>query len=202
MTEGKRRPGRPPGTYKDPVAIARALELIALGECANPLEAAEHPEIKGRIGWRQIYEAKSKAAKAAAVQAAKEAPAAPVVVATLDASAPPPGLGTRERRLWRVEQRIESLSRMLAKAEAEGNMARIGPLSGELRKWLAEQAELQPKEEDDPQAEEKRWRADADHAVAKIREGVSDARERMAARLGTPFRGAYLELVRSTAGAA
>jgi hypothetical protein len=89
--------------------------------------------------------------------------------------APPAGLGSRERRLWRVEQRIESLSRMLAKAEAEGNMARIGPLSGELRKWLAEQATLSPPEPATKEDEEERWKAAAASAVAKIERGVRAA---------------------------
>lgn len=95
---------------------------------------------------------------------------------------PPAGLGTRERRLWRVEQRIESLSRMLAKAEAENNLARIGSLSGELRKWLDEQAKLAPAEPPSKEDEEARWRAAAAAAVAKIERGVREAEGAAACR--------------------
>jgi hypothetical protein len=48
--------GRPPHRpIKDPAALARALELVDSGMPAT--EVAEHPDVKGRVGQRTIYDA-------------------------------------------------------------------------------------------------------------------------------------------------
>jgi hypothetical protein len=60
----RKRIGRPPGAVKDRAAVDRALDLLASGAVSSPQEAAEHPEIKGRISWRTIHEARAKAQKA------------------------------------------------------------------------------------------------------------------------------------------
>lgn len=221
MPRGGARPNSGP-KEKDPAAIARALELLRDGVCSSPQDAAEHPEVKGRIGWRQIHDARAKAQAALAARPAPKRPPrkpAPKLTATARLTAatdvalpaaplvvprPPPGLSPRSLRVWYIEQEITAINLALAQARALGDagLTRIGTLTGHLRAWLDELAKLAPPEPPSKEDAEALWRVDADRATAKIREGVSDARGRMAALLGTPFRGSYLELVGSTPRAA
>lgn len=95
---------------------------------------------------------------------------------------PPAGLAPRALRLWHVERRIDSLTGALAQAEAEGNLARIAGLSGQLRSWLDALAELAPPEPPAKEDEEARWKVAAASAIAKIERGVREVEGSAACR--------------------
>lgn len=177
---------------KDPAAVARALELLRAGVVSSPQEAAEHPEIRGRIGWRTIHDARAKAHQAAVVArpaptrpprrpapkvtvtarpmaSAEATPASPLVVPR-----PPSTLSPRLLRVWYIEQEITAINLALAQARALGDagLTRIGTLTGHLRAWLDELAKHAPPEPPSKDDEEARWSAAAAAAVAKIERGV------------------------------
>lgn len=172
-----------------------------------PTEAVEHPDVKGRVGLRTLYDAldrqKGKRApkrkkptsrrappKPAAVVAPEEKPASkPPPAAPIIAERPPEGLTGEQQELWIIDHEIEATRNALAKARAEGS-TRTAPLQGELYDLLDRRRKLRAQAEPlDPHEEENRWRLAADNAVKKIRSGVKEARERMAALLGRPFPG-------------
>lgn len=70
-----------------------------------------------------------------------------------------------------VDQEIIAVRRQLATARAEGAL-NTSALSAELRKLLEYRAELSPKEEADPAAEERRWREEASRVRARVEAGV------------------------------
>ena len=214
MKEKTTKPAKPKGPRNvppirkpaDPAIVRRALRLAAEtspeeahailarenplppGKKQNPL-APSAPQIrvwqKGGAGQAAI------AAEVAAELAGTSAkPGAQPVVA----ERPPAGLPPRELQRWHIERQINAIRDALALAESKVSrgessaLARIGPLNTQLREWLSELSKLEKEgEKVDPDADRQRWRAHAEAAVKKIRAGVKDARERMAALLGRPF---------------
>lgn len=118
---GGARPNSGP-KEKDPAAIQRALELIGSGVCSNAQEAAEHPEIRGRIGWRQIHEARKKAERAAASK-----PAAAIVALEVRPAEPPrleldaPARPTVPQLPADREERARAVRKLFAERGAEHN---------------------------------------------------------------------------------
>lgn len=164
---GGSRPGAG-GKPKAPAAVARALKLIESGTCTSPQDAAQHPEIKGKIGWRAIHNARERARRVQASARPADVPDELVV------ELPPPGLSTAAARRWYIEEQIKTLKRAIAQAIAMGErgISRLGTLSGQLRSWLDDLAKVSPDEPDGGEAA--RWKAAADRAVAKIEQGVRE----------------------------
>jgi hypothetical protein len=162
-------------------------------------EAAEHPDVKGKVGQRTIYDAidrrKGKAPKRKrATQARRPLPPAP---STPPEPPPPPKappvpveLQGAARRLWIIRQRIDRVRDALQRADDTLDLGRISSLQGALHDLLKQEAIIEKDAApDDPAAEEKRWERASAIAVKKIRDGVTDARGRMAALMGRPFPG-------------
>jgi hypothetical protein len=134
------------------------------------------------LSWRTIYRAQEEARKKGTappkpVPAAKtsEEPRPRVV-----AEKPPAELGTLARQLWYAEREIQACSNAIAQAHANGDGVRTASLQDQLRKWLKTLAELQPVVLDKAE-EERRWRAQADSVLAKIRQGMKAAAPKVAA---------------------
>lgn len=170
--------GRPPAS---PEAKAHALELVR--KLGSPEEAAEQLRKEGAkvASGRQIREWQDAAREAARAESAATAPPPdpgaagppPAARAPSPRERPPPGLTGNALQLWYVQRQIEMVSVALADASGpDGQLARIAPLNEQLRKWLAELDRLSPKEEADPQAEERRWREEAGRVRARIEAGV------------------------------
>lgn len=201
MTERKAHPakrGRKPGVKVGDYKAAQKAEALALVRGGmDPQEAAEEMKRRGKpVGKTALYEALQ--APTATEKTTPEPPAAkpdkPAHVPIV-AEKPPEGLSLRVKRVWYVEKDIALFRDALATAEAElktgnlGALTRMAALSGRLQALREELERLAPPEPPDPHAEERKWKASADAAVAKIKAGVKDARERMAALMGRPFPG-------------
>lgn len=179
--------GRP---VKDPEARARAVALVDDG--VPPLEALEHPEVKGRVGRATLYDALDrrkgkKASRRSVATGTRRKPSRLVESVTVSTAKdavveePPARLSAQERRLWYVERQIGSVRQMLAEAETTKNLPRIGPLNEQFRKWLEVHAELQPPAPVDPHEEERKHEAASVSVLAKIEAGVVAAEQRAAA---------------------
>lgn len=170
---------------KDPVALARALELVDGGMLAS--EVAEHPEIKGKVGQRTIYDAidrrngKKAPPRKRVTRVRRPVPEVepkPEQPAPIEAEKPPVGTPA-QTRLWYVEQQIATVRRSLAIVQAKvdtgdnGALARVGNLNEQLRKWLEVHAELQPADPVDPEEEQKKHRQAADAVIVKIKAGIA-----------------------------
>ena len=192
--------GRPPiRPIKNPEALARALELVDSGMPAT--EAAQHPDVVGKVGQRTIYDAidrrkGKKPARRRATQARRPAPETePKPEAPPPPQAPPvpAELQGAARRLWIIRQQIDRVRNALEKAHATLDLGRISSLTGTLHDLLKQEAIIEKDAApSDPAAEERRWERASAAAVKKIRDGVQKARGRMAAEIGAPFRHAYM----------
>lgn len=99
----------------------------------------------------------------------------------------PANLEGRHRQLWIVRSEIDYVRDSLATARDRQDLARISSLTKVLKDLLKDEAEIESLAPRDPHAEERRWEVAKNSAVAKIKAGVNDAREKMAALLGRPF---------------
>lgn len=187
------RPSHRP--IKDPVALARALDLVDGGMPAT--EAAQHPDVKGRVGQRTIYDALDrrkgkKPVRKRATQARRPMAEEPKPEPPPPPKAPPVPVELQgaARRLWIIRQRIDRVRDALQKADDTLDLGRISSLTGTLHDLMKQEAIVEREAEpSDPEAERRRWERASALAVKKIRDGVKDARERMAAVLGRPFPG-------------
>lgn len=89
----------------------------------------------------------------------------------------PEGLTGRAASSWIVDQEITAVRTQLATARAKGAL-NTSALGGELRRLLEYRAELVPREDVDPKAEERRWREEADRVRARIEAGVRAVEDR------------------------
>jgi hypothetical protein len=107
---------------------------------------------------------------------------------------PPPELRGQALDLWIIdaelrETRVEMHEIRHRMRVGQGTAHGLAALGKRLDALMDRRRELRPHEPPDPHTEERRWKAASDSAVKKIRDGVTEARERMAALMGRPFPG-------------
>lgn len=88
----------------------------------------------------------------------------------------PESLDGPARRLWIIRERLDATRNALAQADAEQNLTRIAPLTKQLVELLEQEERLAPPAPADADAEERRWRGQADAVMAKILAGIRETK--------------------------
>lgn len=188
----KKKPTPPLRGPKDPAALERAVQLC-LERGMLPQEVVELPELKGRVAWRTVYLRLTQRREGKA-PAAPPAPPAPPAAAgerppsDRPASAPPvrvtappvpDSLSGPAARLWIIRHEIRMIRDALAEAHATKNLARVGPLTGQLRELLDEEARLEPPRKRTSEEEAAEYEQEARNVVTKIEAAIARAEERV-----------------------